>query len=96
MKIITLAASEQAMFEDYRSPEDVIPHNLTHDGRGQLLRSPLEIRDFLCRRMAECLPRIGVIGQHHSELSTAISPMRRKSVRSEGLKEIALAEVVNC
>lgn len=72
------------------TPENDLPHN------DLPLRSPLEIRDFLRLRMADCLPRIGEIGQQLSRNPGVVVPMQSKPVRSERQQTLALAEVVNC
>jgi hypothetical protein len=60
------------------------------------LRSPLEIREFLRLRMADCLPRIGEIGRQLSRNTGVVVPMQSKPVRCDNLQTLALAEVVNC
>lgn len=65
-------------------------------GASQSLRSPLEIKDFLRKRMAVCLPRIGAMGRHHSETSRGVAPLQHKPVPNQGRRGIKLREIAGC
>ena len=83
-------------FQNYLPSENELSGTGDRLGAGQSLRSPLEIRDFLRKRMAVCLPRIGAMGRHHSTSARGVAPLQHKPVHSQGRQEIKLREVAGC